>query len=55
MPAVDFRLPSSPPHRQGGGGEEERAERLEVAAVDRDRVGGDEIRDVYFTPQSSRN
>jgi len=39
---VHLRLASSPPYRQGRVGEEERAERLEVAAIDRGRVGGDE-------------
>jgi hypothetical protein len=42
MAAMDFRLPSAPPDRQGRVGEEERAERLEIAAIDRCRVGGDE-------------
>jgi hypothetical protein len=41
---VDLRLPSTPPDSQGRVGEEERAERFEVAAIDRGRVGGDEER-----------
>jgi hypothetical protein len=42
MPPVHFRLPSSTSDREGRVGEEERAQGLEVAAIDRGRVGGDE-------------